>query len=132
FNPRAKQTLGVFEVEHVCDRPQIVFMSFVDGRSVQFRSQLFLRVVPIVHPNLNEVRTVRRQIAHGLTGLLDSCDDVRHIISRRVDRKSTRLNSSHQIISYAVFCLKKKKKEAIRSTEPKYDLARSIVRKLKE
>src|SRR5258708_10517443 len=28
----------------------------------------------------------------------------------QVDRKSTRLNSSHQIISYAVFCLKKKKK----------------------
>src|SRR3954467_16006707 len=27
------------------------------------------------------------------------------------DRKSTRLNSSHTIISYAVFCLKKKKKE---------------------
>src|SRR5258708_21088028 len=27
------------------------------------------------------------------------------------DRKSTRLNSSHQIISYAVFCLKKKKNE---------------------
>src|SRR5258708_23320010 len=26
-----------------------------------------------------------------------------------LDRKSTRLNSSHQIISYAVFCLKKKK-----------------------
>src|SRR5258708_21532270 len=28
---------------------------------------------------------------------------------RKGDRKSTRLNSSHQIISYAVFCLKKKK-----------------------
>src|SRR5256885_12842258 len=27
-----------------------------------------------------------------------------------VDRKSTRLNSSHLVISYAVFCLKKKKK----------------------
>src|SRR5258708_31159537 len=27
------------------------------------------------------------------------------------DRKSTRLNSSHQIISYAVFCLKKKKRD---------------------
>src|SRR5574341_1647644 len=27
------------------------------------------------------------------------------------DRKSTRLNSSHQLISYAVFCLKKKKKD---------------------
>src|SRR5215216_7361205 len=29
------------------------------------------------------------------------------------DRKSTRLNSSHQIISYAVFCLKKKKKTSL-------------------
>src|SRR5256885_4895145 len=29
----------------------------------------------------------------------------------RIDRKSTRLNSSHLVISYAVFCLKKKKKE---------------------
>src|SRR2546426_9214844 len=28
-----------------------------------------------------------------------------------LDRKSTRLNSSHLVISYAVFCLKKKKKE---------------------
>src|SRR5438552_13000952 len=32
------------------------------------------------------------------------------------DRKSTRLNSSHQIISYAVFCLKKKKKTEITSS----------------
>src|SRR5215211_9104526 len=29
------------------------------------------------------------------------------------DRKSTRLNSSHTVISYAVFCLKKKKKHSI-------------------
>src|SRR5207244_12070950 len=33
-------------------------------------------------------------------------------LNQQVDRKSTRLNSSHQIISYAVFCLKKKKKRA--------------------
>src|SRR2546430_13127090 len=32
------------------------------------------------------------------------------------DRKSTRLNSSHSQISYAVFCLKKKKKHLLRST----------------
>src|SRR5947208_8906433 len=31
-------------------------------------------------------------------------------LGNKRDRKSTRLNSSHQIISYAVFCLKKKKK----------------------
>src|SRR5258708_18823727 len=38
------------------------------------------------------------------------------------DRKSTRLNSSHQIISYAVFCLKKKK------TTPKWNKTASAQR----
>src|SRR2546430_13707577 len=33
------------------------------------------------------------------------------------DRKSTRLNSSHSQISYAVFCLKKKKKHSIKIAE---------------
>src|SRR2546426_2735152 len=37
------------------------------------------------------------------------------------DRKSTRLNSSHLVISYAVFCLKKKKKKHIRVTSRKYE-----------
>src|SRR5260221_4432811 len=34
-------------------------------------------------------------------------------IATSVDRKSTRLNSSHTVISYAVFCLKKKKTYAL-------------------
>src|SRR2546430_7256800 len=34
------------------------------------------------------------------------------------DRKSTRLNSSHSQISYAVFCLKKKKKETNKTSKP--------------
>src|SRR2546422_7237502 len=38
-----------------------------------------------------------------------SCARGREDDGRRVDRKSTRLNSSHGYISYAVFCLKKKK-----------------------
>src|SRR5438034_2407900 len=33
------------------------------------------------------------------------------------DRKSTRLNSSHTVISYAVFCLKKKKKNKNKNTK---------------
>src|SRR2546430_10973284 len=36
----------------------------------------------------------------------------------RRDRKSTRLNSSHSQISYAVFCLKKKKKDKPKQDEP--------------
>src|SRR5207244_10565632 len=38
-------------------------------------------------------------------------------VLQSLDRKSTRLNSSHQIISYAVFCLKKKKKKEIRTRQ---------------
>src|SRR5436190_15530511 len=37
------------------------------------------------------------------------------------DRKSTRLNSSHTVISYAVFCLKKKKKENSRRSVNSYN-----------
>src|SRR2546430_16995106 len=39
-------------------------------------------------------------------------------IGQAVDRKSTRLNSSHSQISYAVFCLKKKKREPGRHGPP--------------
>src|SRR2546430_10236957 len=38
---------------------------------------------------------------------------------RRADRKSTRLNSSHSQISYAVFCLKKKNNTVIRHPTPR-------------
>src|SRR5260221_2176218 len=34
-------------------------------------------------------------------------------LCHRLDRKSTRLNSSHTVISYAGFCLKKKKRESL-------------------
>src|SRR5438105_10601770 len=43
-------------------------------------------------------------------GLCDSSPSCR-IRGNKRDRKSTRLNSSHEWISYAVFCLKKKKKK---------------------
>src|SRR5258708_31654301 len=41
-------------------------------------------------------------------------------VGSSVDRKSTRLNSSHQIISYAVFCLKKKKFNFANDTDVAY------------
>src|SRR5437773_6119746 len=40
------------------------------------------------------------------------------MIKRLIDRKSTRLNSSHITISYAVFCLKKKKRDPPPSRPP--------------
>src|SRR2546422_1974373 len=43
-----------------------------------------------------------------------------------IDRKSTRLNSSHGYISYAVFCLKKKKKKEPRTSVPMYAPIRDV------
>src|SRR5262245_64121038 len=47
-----------------------------------------------------------------------------HVAADAVDRKSTRLNSSHLGISYAVFCLKKKKKntKATETTVTQYSI----------
>src|SRR5256886_17525378 len=43
--------------------------------------------------------------------LVELCEPKKaRLLARQLDRKSTRLNSSHSQISYAVFCLKKKKK----------------------
>src|SRR5476649_2245119 len=42
---------------------------------------------------------------------LPRCGSTERLSRRCRDRKSTRLNSSHTVISYAVFCLKKKKKK---------------------
>src|SRR2546422_5689607 len=50
----------------------------------------------------------------------DLLGDRPHLLHERfvVDRKSTRLNSSHGYISYAVFCLKKKKQRQARPRTP--------------
>src|SRR5436190_9334527 len=48
-------------------------------------------------------------LADGLTSAIS--DSFFPAMSLPADRKSTRLNSSHTVISYAVFCLKKKKKQ---------------------
>src|SRR5258708_11808932 len=50
---------------------------------------------------------------HGLRAALEAQARKATLPVRIEDRKSTRLNSSHQIISYAVFCLKKKKKSVL-------------------
>ena len=43
-------------------------------------------------------------VENGTVGL----EEIHKVIKKETDRKSTRLNSSHTTISYAVFCLKKK------------------------
>src|SRR6476660_8933789 len=52
--------------------------------------------------------TLFRSAGAGVDASADDRLDGAHERPSSADRKSTRLNSSHQIISYAVFCLKKK------------------------
>src|SRR5260221_10377553 len=55
--------------------------------------------------------TLFRSLGTGMTDTIKGFDDAAWFRDDRVgqiDRKSTRLNSSHTVISYAVFCLKKK------------------------
>src|SRR5437667_9229409 len=64
----------------------------------------------------SRVRAIRGQVASHLVD--EAGAEVRRQRNHRAsgtlrDRKSTRLNSSHITISYAVFCLKKKKKRPI-------------------
>src|SRR3712207_7771018 len=76
--------------------------------------RLDLRVEHRVDELVGKVRLLRPlHDADGIDAedgaLLRNDEPDRHALAR--DRKSTRLNSSHANISYAVFCLKKKKKQ---------------------
>src|SRR5438132_6415774 len=81
-----------------------------------FRSQLKIRPELIAHILENAMpRVAKHQLRLGVVNIaLVPVDVVQHMSARHeeVDRKSTRLNSSHTVISYAVFCLKKKKKKS--------------------
>src|SRR5258708_21312650 len=67
-----------------------------------YRQALLIR--PQHAEALNNLGTVLKEL-----GRLPEAElACRMALTIRPDRKSTRLNSSHQIISYAVFCLKKK------------------------
>src|SRR5947208_9575670 len=61
----------------------------------------------IIAEGTNQVTSTHDPTAHAeVIAIREAC---RKLSVFQLDRKSTRLNSSHQIISYAVFCLKKKK-----------------------
>src|SRR5258708_18162709 len=58
--------------------------------------------------------------ANGVEVVTGDLTEARDVARALIDRKSTRLNSSHQIISYAVFCLKKKKQKICRKSNIVY------------
>src|SRR3712207_7209750 len=68
---------------------------------------IFARVVQPGHHRADRAGCHPRDL---VVGVILELPQGHHLAVDRGDRKSTRLNSSHANISYAVFCLKKKKK----------------------
>src|SRR5438477_12292714 len=76
----------------------------------------FLMLPRPPRPTLFPYTTLFRSLARAPAGPLEeqiayALSRVKGAYSLLIDRKSTRLNSSHMSISYAVFCLKKKKEQ---------------------
>src|SRR5688572_32194058 len=93
FELFARQVFSVVDVKHV-DQFWIEGFDHLHSRTAG------VKVKTVDHET--EVRAIRR------------VDDLVSEVERghaAIDRKSTRLNSSHSQISYAVFCLKKKKRQ---------------------
>src|SRR5207244_10755367 len=88
--------------------PELYTLSLHDALPISLRQLARIVIRPEMHEEKARlvVEHVVMQGGH-LDAVVAQClHDRRHFL----DRKSTRLNSSHQIISYAVFCLKKKKR----------------------
>src|SRR2546421_9339555 len=96
--------------------PSIVH-SFSNNVGFNSKSMVFMRRsieaerFPLVDKDSNKLKG---RFQMGVVTRLSSWNFLRRKSDEFVDRKSTRLNSSHDQISYAVFCLKKKKQKQTR------------------
>src|SRR5690348_18129329 len=79
--------------------------------------------VPASGSNLNSVTTVMNQQYSGAATIGTTTRPASNQGLIQLDRKSTRLNSSHPSISYAVFCLKKKQEAAQHQHRPPFRAA---------
>src|SRR5438270_7096928 len=100
--------------------PPLALLHAAHLRSTSFPSFFFLMLRPpprsTLFPYTTLFRSSRRRSVSAVTGKGISGRSGRSQSRTREDRKSTRLNSSHSQISYAVFCLKKKKKKIKKHT----------------
>src|SRR2546422_4137427 len=79
-----------------------------------FRSQRGDLVIVAARPSMGKTALALNIVQHAaieqnVAVAIFSLEMSKEQLVQRLDRKSTRLNSSHGYISYAVFCLKKKK-----------------------
>src|SRR2546427_9335296 len=98
----------MYEIE----TPALLLHLDVVERNVRSMADRARRLGVTLRPHAKTHKCVplgRLQLEHGARGLTVATTVEAAVFARAGDRKSTRLNSSHSQISYAVFCLKKKK-----------------------
>src|SRR5437870_9941615 len=89
---------------HLAEPHQAALKVVLEG--ILFRKGLVMVTGPIGTGKTTVIHTALRVISAKKTGITSAL--LFNPVLTREDRKSTRLNSSHVAISYAVFCLKKK------------------------
>src|SRR5258708_23854187 len=110
-----------------------MFLSLLLSLSYPVLCFFFLMIRRPPRSTLFPYTTLFRSVRHALAlellhGRDAGVDRIAVVGAATADRKSTRLNSSHQIISYAVFCLKKKKKTPSREKPPEHARQMKVLR----
>src|SRR5438477_7196458 len=83
-------------------------------RHVYRRIYLLIAFGVVLFDRLTKYLITANLALHDSVRVIPGLFQITHVQNQGADRKSTRLNSSHMSISYAVFCLKKKKKKEVR------------------
>src|SRR5256885_13769439 len=100
-----KESMHTMRVILMRFRRTFFFFFFNDTATTEIYTLSLHDALPICHQD--RPQPGQGSLSHGVSyvsTLFTQCTEV--------DRKSTRLNSSHLVISYAVFCLKKKKSQS--------------------
>src|SRR5690348_18025008 len=93
-----------------CELIRMIFVKFRESaQSMRRQKFIFVENIPVDPLQFGAICN-RKEQSRAAVCLLAHIDVFGHIfvVVQEPDRKSTRLNSSHPSISYAVFCLKKK------------------------
>src|SRR5690348_11434975 len=109
--------MGKSHVRHfVAQGAQVVFGDVLDDKGAALATEFDEKSCRYIHHDVTSEAgwAAAVALAADAFGRLDVLvNNAGALTFARIDRKSTRLNSSHPSISYAVFCLKKKKKHNI-------------------
>src|SRR5690625_6832993 len=99
-------TVKIDDKEYTPQEVSAIILQHLKSYAEDYLGEKVEKAVITVPAYFNDAERQATRDAGVIAGL-----EVERIINEPTDRKSTRLNSSHVAISYAVFCLKKKKYE---------------------